>query len=290
MLNPVHLETLQVVLAHDSFVAAAAELGYTASAVSQQMRALERATGLELFERMARSIRPTAAAHYLAEAGREMVLGLRSLEHDAKAVAAAERGRLGVGSFQTAAANILPDVLVEFRTERPGVTVELHEGEPKAVLPKVLDGSLDLALVYENDLDPKQWPAGLTRTPLFTEERTLLMPPGENTGDDPVQLADLRDETWIASDPSPSLLRFCAGVGFEPNVALRTNDYYSVCAFVRAGLGIALVPDLGRYFSDVLTPLRVLPHPPRRRVFALHRTANKNPLLAPFLEVLASAH
>ncbi|MGH3098817.1 MAG: LysR family transcriptional regulator [Streptosporangiales bacterium] len=288
MLNPVHLVTLKRVLAHDSFVAAAAELGYTASAVSQQMRALERSTGLALFEREPRGIRPTAAAHYLADACTDMVLGLRSLEHDARAMAAAERGEIGIGSFRTASARILPGAFAAFRKKHPSVVVRLHEGEPEQLLPNLLNGSLDLALVYENDLDLQEWPNGLSRIALFTEERSLLLPPGRRPTKKSVRLADLSGETWIASDPSPSLFRFCASVGFEPNVTLRTNDYYSICAFVRAGLGIALVPELGRHFGTVLKPLGLTPHPPRRHVFVLHRSTNKNPLLAPFIEVLRS--
>lgn len=286
MLNPVHLATLQAVLRSNSFVAAARDLGYTASAVSQQMRALERATGLDLFERMPRSIRPTAAAHYLAAAGRQMVLGLHSLEHDAHALAVAERGHITIGSFRTASARILPSAFAAFAEKRPAVTMELSEGEPDDLIPHVLSGALDLALVYENDLNPQQWPENLTRIPLLTEERRLLMPPGEKTRRGAVRLADLRDRTWVASAPSPSLTRYSAAAGFEPRVALRTNDYYSVCEFVRAGLGIALVPVMGHYLPETLRPVKLRPLPPRRHVSALHRPSNTSPLLAPLIDEL----
>lgn len=286
MLNPVHLATLQSVLAHDSFVAAARELGYTASAVSQQMRMLERATGLELFERLPRRVRPTVAAHYLAEAGRETVLGLRSLEHDAHAMAAAERGHISIGSFRTASARILPAAFAGFVERRPAVTMQLTEGEPGALLPRLLEGSLDLAVAYENELNEQQWPKGLTRVPLLTEERRLLTPPAKRPKRGPVQLADLKDRTWIASDPSPALARYCAAAGFEPNIALQTNDYYSLCEFVRAGLGVALVPGMGHYLTDTLTAFELRPRPPKRQVFVLHRASNRNPLLPPLIGAL----
>ncbi|HEY3682195.1 MAG TPA: LysR family transcriptional regulator [Streptosporangiaceae bacterium] len=289
MLNPVHLATLQAVLDGGSFVAAAQRLGYTASAVSQQMRALERATGLALFERLPRTVRPTAAAHYLADAGRETVLGLRSLEHDARAMASAERGHVDVGSFRTASARILPAAFAGFTGERPAVTVRLTEGEPDALLPSLLDGSLDLAVVYENELDARDWPRALTRVPLFAERRLLLAPPALRPATGRAHLADLRDRTWIASDPSPSLERYCAGAGFTPSVALQTNDYYSVCAFVHAGLGIALVPAMGHYLAADLPPIELYPPPPKRHVFVLHRASNQNPLLAPLIAELRAA-
>lgn len=279
MLNPLHLATLQTVLEHDSFVAAARELGYTASAVSQQMRMLERATGLELFERLPRRVRPTAAAQYLAEAGRETVLGLRSLEHDAHAMAAAERGHIAIGSFRTASARILPGAFAGFLDGRPDVTVQLVEGEPPVLLPRLLEGSLDLLVAYEYELNERQWPKGLTRVPLLTEERRLLVPPDDRQVRGPVHLTELKDRTWITSEPSPALARYCAAAGFEPIIALRTNDYYSVCAFVRAGLGVALVPGMGHYLADTLHPVELRPKPPKRQVFVLHRASNRNPLL-----------
>lgn len=290
MLNPVHLATLQEVLDSGSFVGAARRLGYTASAVSQQMRLLERATGLALFERLPRRVRPTAAAHYLAEAGRETVLGLRSLEHDARAMAAAERGHVAIGSFRSASARVLPGALAVFGAARPSVSTRLTEGEPHVLLPALLDGTLDLAVVYENDLDPRTWPKGLTHVPLFTEDRWLLVPPA----DDPApagrrHLTELRDATWIASDPSPALVRYCRAAGFTPRIALQTNDYYSVCAFVRAGLGVALVPGMGHYLPDALTPVPIDPPPPRRKVFALHRASSRNPLLAPLIAAIRAA-
>ena len=291
MLNPVHLATLQEVLDSGSFVGAARRLGYTASAVSQQMRLLERSTGLALFERLPRRIRPTSAAHYLAEAGRETVLGLRSLEHDARAMAAAERGHVTVGSFRSASARVLPGAFAVFGAARPSVSTRLVEGEPHVLLPALLDGTLDLAVVYENDLDPRTWPKGLTYVPLFTEDRWLLLPPAtdQRPAAGRLRLAELAEETWIASDPSPALLRYCGMAGFTPRIALQTNDYYSVCAFVRAGLGVALVPGMGHYLPESLTPVPVEPSPPRRRVFALHRASNGNPLLAPLITAIRAA-
>lgn len=289
MLSPTHLATLQTVIEQGSFVAAAKELGYTASAVSQQMRMLERATGLELFERFAKGIRPTSAAYYLAETGREMVLGLRALEQDARALAAAERGHIAIGSFRSACAHLVPTAFAAFGERRPGVTLQLTEGEPHILVPRLLSGSLDLGVVYENELDLRDWPGTLVRIPLLTEERKLLMPPAARPDASVVDIASLRDWTWIASDPAPSLVRYCVAAGFEPNIALQTNDYYSVCAMVRAGLGVALVPAISRYLTSELVPIEPRPRAPRRHVFILHRVSNRNPALPELIGELRRA-
>lgn len=288
MLNPTHLATLRAVLERDSYVSAAHDLGYTASAVSQQMTALEQATGLVLFERLPRGIRPTSSARYLADSADTIVAALRSLESDAQALASANLGELRLGCFQTASARILPSVFSRLRSKRPDVVVHLKEADPESLLPDVLDGTLDLVIVYDNenrlDLGPRV--DTLVRVPLLVEKRVLILPPGFRRVRQPVRLTSLRDETWVASDPSPSMMRMCARAGFEPRVTLRTNDYYSVCAFVRAGLGVALVPWLGYFLRDDLPPYDLSPSAPDRDVFALFRKSNSNPLLEPVLAIL----
>lgn len=272
-----------------SFAAAAHELGYTASAVSQQMRSLERATGLELFERLSRSIRPTAAAQNLARAGQQAVLSLRSVEHDAQALAEGYRGHITIGSFRTASANILPPAFAAFRHARVSVTIDLVEGEPEDLLDDLRSGAIDLALVYENELNPQQWPIELTQVPLLTEQRLLLMPAAQRPVSGQIRLAELRDLTWVASAPSPSLMSYCSTEGFAPQVAFRTNDYYSICAFVRAGIGIALVPVMGHYLTTELPAVALSPAPPRRYVSILHRRTNTSPLLRPVIQELQRA-
>lgn len=148
MLNPVHLLTLDKVLSSGSFAEAASQLGYTASAVSQQMAALEKGTGLVLFERLPQGVRPTSSARYLAEVGAEIVVSLTALERNAAALCNGVRGRIRLGSFTTASARILPPAIVEFGAAYPAVEIELEEGEPGDLLPSLLDGNLDLLVVY----------------------------------------------------------------------------------------------------------------------------------------------
>ncbi|MFD4643356.1 LysR family transcriptional regulator [Lentzea sp. NPDC058436] len=283
MLNPVHLRTLVEVVKTGSFAEAARSLGYTSSAVSQQISAFERAVGVTLFEREAHSIRPAAAALLIAERGGELLAALDEFEHEVKAMVQGLRGRLRIGTFPTASARIVPKALAKLQAELPGAEILLDEAEPDDVLPLVLTGELDLALVYAYDLVPRTWPDELTVVPLLDESLLVMVPAGHLAAKNNVKLEDLRGERWIASRDGTSgatcLTRLCAAAGFAPKIVFRSNDYEVVQSLVAAGVGAALVPALG-YKGLAGTHAMPLRHKPlRRHVHVVHRTANTNPLL-----------
>lgn len=294
MLNPLHLRTLAVVIETGSFANAARQLGYTASAVSQQIVALERASGSTLFEREAHSVRPTAGARFLAERGHDVLASLDTLELDVRAMARGRLGRLRLGSFATASARLLPGSLAALAAALPQVEVRLDEGEPDELVPALLEGRLDLALVYRYDLVPRPVPEGLVDVPLLDEDLLLLLPAGHpRCSRRPVALADLADEIWVASregsDGAACLLGLCAAAGFQPRIDLRSNDYGVVQGLVGAGLGIALVPALGHQQSADVHAARLTGRRRLRHVSALHRRANTNPLVPHVLSVVREA-
>lgn len=287
MLNPIHLLTLRTVLEHDSFARAAVQLGYTTPAVSQQMSALERATGLVLFERLPRGIRSTPAASYLASAGSGIVNALVGLERDAVAIATGRRGQIRLGSFPTASQRIVPAALAHFAAINPESVVSFDQATLEELLATLTEGPLDVAVTYENDLGTPPLPAGLVAVHLLTEERHLLLPGGHRLGRSAVlDLGDLAGETWIASKGSPVLQRMCTSAGFEPRIAHRTDDFDVMHEFVRHGLGIALVPALGYVPGPGIASAALSVPPPTRRVYAVHRRSNENPLLGQLVAAL----
>lgn len=279
MLNPLHLRTLVEVVRTGSFAAAARRLGYTPSAVSQQISALERAVALPLFEREAHSVRATPAAGLLAERSLELLASFGSLDDEIEAISAGRLGRLRLGSFPTASARVLPRGLAAFVADHPGVDVQLDEGEPDELLPLLQSGDMDLALVYRYDLVPRRWPRRLVETPLLHEDLLVHLPSGHALAGRPaLELTDLDGETWIASRETTAgatcLVRACSAAGFAPKVAFRSNDYDVVQGLVAAGLGIALIPALAH--AVPVAGVTVLPlAAPRlqRHVSALHRAA-----------------
>ncbi|MFJ4210371.1 LysR family transcriptional regulator [Paenarthrobacter sp. NPDC089675] len=249
MLNPVHLRTLAVVLRTGSFADAAREIGYTGSAVSQQVAALERAVQAPLVERDAQSIRPTEAAKFLASRARDIISALSTLEDDMKGFSKGDYGLMRLGSFSTASQRLIPGGLASYLRRHPNSTVELEEGSPSELAALLKESALDVAVVFHYDLVPQQWPSNVLATPLLTEELTLLLPETHRlAGADSITLQDLADENWVSGKEDTSgdacLRHLCASEGFKPRITVRSNNYDAIRGMVRSGVGIALIPAL----------------------------------------------
>jgi DNA-binding transcriptional LysR family regulator len=254
MLNPEHLRTLGAVLAAGSFADAARRLGYTPSAVSQQISSLERQLRLRLFEREAHAIRPTAAALAVAERAVPALGALRTLDEDLRLLADGSIGRLRIGSFPTASERLLPAALSALRRQRPGVEVELDEAEPHVSVQLLEAGEIDVALVYTYGTVTPRWARGHRLEPVLEEDLLVISRP-ERPGAPADALPPLEglegfvDANWIATredtQGAATLERLCRNSGFEPSVRCRSNNYGVLQGLVASGLGVALVPALG---------------------------------------------
>lgn len=294
MLQPVQLRTLQEVLLTGSLAAAGARLGFTASAVSQQIAALERQTGLVLFERGPRSVRPTAAAHALAARVSAVLGQLDLLEREFQVVAGGASGVVRLGSFPTASAELLPPALARLERSHPRVSVLLDEAEPDDLMPRLSAGTLDLVLVYEYDAVPQMWTSNAHRSALLRESLVALLPRRHPAAAaTTVRLADLAAQTWASSRErsagARSLARLCASAGFEPRVAYRSNDYAVVRGLVAAGLCVALVPALANHNHPDVVAVGVSDVGANRHIFVLQRPADAHPLLKPIAAALLRA-
>ncbi|MEY9954123.1 LysR family transcriptional regulator [Leifsonia sp. EB34] len=292
MLNPVHLRTLSVVVRTGSFADAARQIGYTGSAVSQQVAALEHSLRATLFERDAHSIRPTAAALFLAERAHDILMALGALEDDMRGLGSGGFGRLRIGGFAAANERLLPCSLADYRRSHPNVDLALDEGEPDELVAKLRDALLDVAVVAEYDLVPQRWPSAATVTPLLDEELYLLVPEGHAlAGAGTVAIERLAAETWVSTREGSAgdncLIRLCGGAGFDPLVAMRGARPDSVRGLVQAGIGIALVPALSALPGDG-TELLTLEPGLRRHVLALHRAEHESALAADAVAAMAA--
>jgi DNA-binding transcriptional LysR family regulator len=288
MLNPVHLQTLQAVVSTGSFASAARDLGYTASAVSQQMEALERASGLALFERGARGVQITAPARLLAERAGRVLSELVDLDADAHAIAAGRTGRLKVGCFPTAGVRILPAALSSLRRTHPSVEVSLRIAEPSATIAMVESGDLDVAFGFEYAAITRTWPRGLVRETLLTEDLVFLSAPGTVVPDTGAIAAGFGTAEWITSGAGTAgeatTYRICADMGFVPTVVLRTEYYDLITEFVAAGLGVAIVPALGIVSHDRVNVLSVQSKWAKRTVSVIYRQSASDPLIPAVIE------
>lgn len=296
MYDPTRLTALVAVAETGSITRAAAHLGYTAPALSQQLAKLEREAGATLLVRHHRGARLTAAGELLAGRARRVLDELEQARHELAQLAGLSGGRLRVGTFTTAGVHLLPPVLSAFRRAHPDVELAVTEYEPPDGIAAVTAGEVDLALTHTYEpavADPP--PAGVTVEPLLVEELVLATAVGhrlsEGTGRLPV--AELAGRPLISSAPAHPPRRgvesALAAAGAARAVVCESPGYALVCALVSAGLGVAVVPEMVASLSA--TPLavrRLEPAEFRRTISVVHRGDRATAAAATLLALLRS--
>ncbi|MFE2428256.1 LysR family transcriptional regulator [Streptomyces sp. NPDC059373] len=292
MLDLARLRALHAVHAHGSVGAAAAALGYTPSAVSQQISKLERETRTRLLERQGRGVALTDAAQLLVATAQQLM----SLVEEAEVALEEQRGRpagrLTVAAFPTAACGLLPGVLAELTAAHPTLELRLVEVDPHLSVDLVARGVVDLAVAHDWDIAPLPAPEGLERAVIGDDRCDVLVPAGHRlAAHDSVGREDLADARWICQPPGTVchdwLVRTLRESGSEPELAFQVAEYRTQLALVAAGLGIALVPRLGRGpVPEGVVVVRLDPMPVRR-LYAVWRTgAARRPAITETVRVL----
>src|SRR6266498_3884296 len=196
MLDVRRMQVLRAVVTTGSITAAATNLGYTPSAVSQQIAALERQAGIALLERVGRGIRPTAAGRLLTE--HAAIIGRHVAEAELALTDLREgrTGRLAVQYFPTAGLALVPPALATLRREYPGVQVDLKLVDPPDPLPVVERGHADLAIVVHPKVDEPI--NGVRLIHLLDDPYRVVLPPGHRLrAKRTIELAELAEEPWI---------------------------------------------------------------------------------------------
>ncbi|HEX2806119.1 MAG TPA: LysR family transcriptional regulator [Kineosporiaceae bacterium] len=263
MLNLERLRALQAVARHGSVVAAAGELHVTPSAISQQLTKLERELGQSLIERHGRGVRLTPAADLLVIRTGEILSLVAKAQAELEDRSCLVSGRLVLGAFATAARDLTTQAVRMLREQHAGLEFAVHELEPPQAIAGLLAGDLDLAVVQEWTNSRLPRPAGLALTPLLDDVVDLAVPvnsPLARVAE--VELASLGTLDWIAS-PTGSLChdwlrQTLRERGYEPRIVHTAAEVPNQVALVAAGLGLAVVPRLGRLAQPgvVFVPLR----------------------------------
>jgi len=263
MIDSRQLEMFQQVIDAGSFSAAARALHCSQPAISQQMRALERALGGPLFLRVGRTLQLTEAGRVLARHSATILSDLAVARHQVRAISALDLGTVRICAFPSANASLVPQAAATLRATAPHMRLELIEEEPPASYGMLRRAECDVVIgfSYEGD-DSAELSGGMVRTPLLEEPLELLVPVGHplaahvqleaGAAAAPVPLADLGAETWIAGCPKcrVTFTDVCAAAGFEPDIVCSTDDNMALQSLVASGLGVALMPRM------VLTFLR----------------------------------
>jgi DNA-binding transcriptional LysR family regulator len=288
-----HLAALEAVASEGSFGRAAERLGYTQSAVSQQIATLERIVGERLVERPGgpRRISLTEAGRLLLRHAEAVTARLEAAHADLVALHDGEAGTLRVGIYQSVGARILPALMQRFIADWPGVDLHLVEvnsdSEPEVVA-RIERGELDLAFWVMPLAD-----GPLAGVELLRDEYVLVVPASSELAErESAGLADLGDVLVIGNQQCRTTLQAEEALrlsGLEPRVAFRSDDNGTVQNLVAAGLGVALV---ARLTVDEADPrIRVValdpPIPPRRIALAWHRDRHRTAAARAFVELAA---
>jgi DNA-binding transcriptional LysR family regulator len=286
--HPLSLERLRILRAIDTYgsVSAAADvLSVTTSAVSQQMAKLERETGQPLLAKNGRGVRLTDAGRLLSGHA-ERLLSLAELARaDLEAHRGVAVGELRAGSFPTAVRGLFPAALKALRAQHPQLRAVVHEMEPDESLARLARGDIDLAVVLDWYNKPLSLPGGLAKAPLADDIVDVALPAGHRLeGRSEIDLDELADDDWIAWPDGGFchewLLFTLRGKGIEPRIAHHAQEHATVLALVGSGLGVAVIPRLGRDPMPSGVAVTAVRHTMRRHVFAVWREdADRRPAI-----------
>ena len=245
-LSTTGLRVLREVAERGSFTAAAAALGYTQSAVSRQVAALESALGVPVFQRHRTGVRLTAQGRAVL---RHATAALDEIDAAVRAVRApvASPAPVRLGAFASAGAVLLPRTLGALRRSHPEIDVHTREGSTPMLVRALRSGSLDLALVAAappyRPLDGES-PELVVETVAQSELRVAVPANHPLALDDAVDLEQLSGQRWIVSPPSAGEvpLGVWPGLGGRPRVAHSTRDWLTKLHLVAAGCGLTTVP------------------------------------------------
>jgi DNA-binding transcriptional LysR family regulator len=287
-----HLLALVAVVESGTFSGAAEQLGYTQSAVSQQVGALERIVGTPMFERPGgpRPVRLTTAGQLLLTHARAVLARVNSAATDLRALASGERGELRVGTLPSVGTKILPQLLGAFRAEWPGIEILLRESRDSAdLIHAVENGDVEVTFL---DIGPYET-GPLQVRPLLEDPMVFVAPANAPEAKRrAVNIADIAQLPMIGTRNIGC--RQIIDNAFRqaptpPKYVFRSDDTPTIQGLIGAGLAYAVLPLLTLDENDPnVAILRIRPEPSARGLgIAWHPDRRLTPALMPFIEAAA---
>ncbi|MEC3976150.1 LysR family transcriptional regulator [Amycolatopsis sp. H20-H5] len=227
------------------FTRAAEQMRVAQPSLSQQVKALERDIGATLFHRIRGNVSLTEAGETLLPIARRILAETDTAYRAIRELDQLGRGRVRLGATPSLCTGLLPTMLAAFRREYPGIELVLHEGGSRDLQTALSEGALDLAMVVDSRVHDD---ARLSMLPLFVEELVVI-----SSKDAPLPVASGRMRILeLAGRPLVMFRRgydlreatvsACRAAGFEPTFAIEGGEMDAVLEFVKAGIGLAVVP------------------------------------------------
>ncbi|MFL6126760.1 LysR family transcriptional regulator, partial [Actinophytocola sp.] len=244
--HPQLLRALRAVLETGSLTAASERLGFTQSALSKQIAALEAATGAELFRRGPRGVEPTEAGNRLAARAATILDQLDAAQRELADLSAPLGGRVALGGFPTTAMRLVPGAIARVRAEHPAIEIGFLESSTPVQIRRLRAGRLDLAILSSGEGLPGWDLTGIELERLPAGALLLAVGPRHRLARaERVAVADLEEEDWIAGRGARGEPQFGAWPTLRrPRVVAELGDWSARLGFVAAGLGVTTVPSL----------------------------------------------
>ncbi|MFI9568327.1 LysR family transcriptional regulator [Streptomyces rishiriensis] len=240
------LRVVQAVVDTGSFTAAADALGYTQSAVSRQVAAMEAAAGAALFVRGARGVAPSPAGMLLARRAATALNEIDAVSTDLAGLRDHVTGRVAIAAFPSAAAVLVPRALARLGNDHPGLIVDFGEASSPTQLRQLRAHRIDVAVIGVGPDLPAYDFQGLSRDLLLDGGLLLAVPEHHRfAGRGPVPVTELRDEPWIVGKGLRDDPQFGAWPTIEnPRIAYAAREWPTRLGLVAARLGIAVLPEV----------------------------------------------
>lgn len=288
--------SLRAIATGGSVAAAASTLGFTPSAVSQQVKRLERETGVILLERVGRGVVLTDAATRLILASTPILAELERVTADLHAATVEQGGLSGevrLAAFSTAVRGLVISVLTRVGERHPDLRLPLRESEPWETVALVASGQRDLGVVHQWGGVALALPDPLVSVPLFTDVADVVV-----SRDHPlatraqVRPEDLSDQRWVATFEGTIcrqwLRRLFDGISGAPRIVHESMEFENHLRLAQTGAVVALVPRLGRQVlgPDLVAIPTVAPVSTRDVLAVYRRTQADSPALRAVVDAL----
>jgi DNA-binding transcriptional LysR family regulator len=264
MIEIAALRALVAVEQQGSVVAASEAMGFSPSAVSQQIKKLEKQSGVTVLERHGRGVLLTDRGMALAEYGRRILGELEELQATLLADPAKPSGVLRLVAFSTACRGLVGPMLGKLGAAQAGTGSRASSGpggsgleirvvaeDPREAVQRVATGEADLGVVHNWHSVPLVIPENMVHEDLCLDTADVLLNSAHPlAGRTAVEPTDLVDESWISTPAgaicNEALLAIHAGLGRVPDIRIYDPDFSTHIAMVQQGVAVALVPRLGR--------------------------------------------
>ena len=284
-----HLRYFVAVAEEQHVTRAALRLGIQQPPLSQQLRALEREVGADLFERLPRGMALTAAGEEFLSGARAALEASERCLYRARLAASGQVGRVAIGMTTSASLHpAIPDVIGRFHRDHPAITLDVLEANASDLTEALARGEVDVVFLRA----VVSRPLGLVFDELLREQFAVVVPHHHRLSGQRISLGDLQDERFIlvrrpaAPGMYGQLLDHCRAIGFEPVVALEVERMLTAVSLVAAGLGVTLVPASMtklRAFKVIFTAL-TSPETLRAPLTLVHRQGETRPAVTGLLQ------